>query len=66
MARRVFYEIDGRCSGSPVGVTVWAHFCEIDGRVLGGMQFWVLQVILRDSRSGALGVLFGALFGGCC
>ena len=23
-------------------VTVWAHFCKIEGKVLGGMQFRVL------------------------
>ena len=38
----------------------WMLFCELDGRVLGGMQFGLLvDAVLRAGR--VLGMRFGAL-----
>ena len=39
----MFARLTARCSETAVrGVTLRAHFFEIDGRVLGGMQFGIL------------------------
>ena len=60
--------------GGPVRGDGAGAFCEIDGRVRGGMQFGMLFGVLLEVLVIARAhfceidgrVLFGALFGGCC
>ena len=43
----------------------WMLFCELDGRVLGGMQFGVLvDAVLRNCRPGAGGYAVWGVGGG--
>ena len=46
----------GVAGGAGDGARVWAHLCEIDGRVRGGMQFGALvQVLFSTAVAGADG-----------